>query len=51
MFGPSSAIVDEMGGWPDEEFAFVIDSTIVGLIGRIDVETDVAADSTASDVV
>jgi chemotaxis protein CheC len=71
IFGPSSAIVDEMGGWPDEEIAFVVDSTIVaaeadvevtvytfpqladlvGLIGRIDVETNVAADSTASDVV
>jgi chemotaxis protein CheC len=71
VFGPSSAIVDEMGGWPDEEIAFVIDSTIVAadadvavtvytfpqladlveLIGRIDVETNVAADSTASDVV
>jgi chemotaxis protein CheC len=71
IFGPSSAIVDEMGGWPDEEIAFVIDSTIVaaeadvevtvytfpqladlvGLIGRIDVETNVAADTTASDVV
>jgi len=71
IFGPSSAIVDEMGGWPDEEIAFVVDSTIVaaeadvevtvytfpqladlvGLIGRIDVETNVAADTTASDVV
>ena len=71
IFGPSSSIVDEMGGWPDEEIAFVIDSTIVaseadvevtvytfpqladlvGLISRIDVETNVAADTTASDVV
>ena len=71
IYGPSSAIVDEMGGWPDEEIAFVIDSTIaatdadvavtvytfpqladlVELIGRIDVATDVQADSAASDVV
>jgi chemotaxis protein CheC len=71
IFGSSSSIVDEMGGWPDEEIAFVIDSTIVaseadvevtvytfpqladlvGLISRIDVETNVAADTTASDVV
>jgi len=29
IFGPASDIVDEMGGWPDEEIAFVIDSTIV----------------------
>jgi chemotaxis protein CheC len=69
--GPPSAIVDEMGGWPGEEIAFVIDSTIaatdadvavtvytfpqladlVELIGRIDVATDVQADSAASDVV
>ncbi|WP_436930298.1 chemotaxis protein CheC [Halosimplex halobium] len=29
VFGPASDIVDEMGGWPDEEIAFVIDSHIV----------------------
>jgi chemotaxis protein CheC len=29
IYGPSAAIVDEMGGWPDEETAFVVDSTIV----------------------
>ena len=71
IFGPASDIVDEMGGWPDEEIAFVIDSTIVAtdadvevtvytfpqladlvdLIQRIDVGTDVAADTSASDVV
>ncbi|MFB6151002.1 MAG: chemotaxis protein CheC [Haloarculaceae archaeon] len=71
VFGPGGAIVDEMGGWPDEEIAFVIDSKLVAseadvevtvytfpkltelvdLIGRIDVETDVAADTSASDVV
>jgi chemotaxis protein CheC len=70
VFGESSAIIDEMGGWPDEEIAFVIDSTIVatdadvevtvytfprladlvGLIQRIDVATDVQADTTAEDV-
>jgi chemotaxis protein CheC len=71
IFGPSSTIVDGMGGWPDEEIAFVVDSTIVAseadvqvtvytfpqladlvrLISRIDVETNVATDSTATDVV
>jgi len=71
VFGPSDAIVDEMGGWPEEEIAFVVDSTIVaadadvevtvytfpqladlvGLIQRIDVATDVQADTSAADVV
>ena len=71
IYGPSSEIVDQMGGWPDEEIAFVIDSRIVatdtdvdvtvytfpnladlvGLIQGIDTDTDVQADSTASDVI
>ena len=71
IFGPASDIVGEMGGWPDEEIAFVIDSRIVatdtdvdvtvytfpnladlvGLIQGIDTDTDVQADSTASDVI
>jgi chemotaxis protein CheC len=71
IYGRSSAIVDEMGGWPDEEVAFVIDSTIVAadadvavtvytfpqladlvkLIQRIDISTDVQADTNASDVI
>jgi chemotaxis protein CheC len=71
VFGPAGDIVDEMGGWPDEEIAFVVDSTIVatdtdvavtvytfpklvdlvGLIQDIDVTTNVAEDTTASDVV
>jgi chemotaxis protein CheC len=71
IFGPASDIVDKMGGWPDEEIAFVIDSRIVatdtdvdvtvytfpnladlvGLIQGIDTDTDVQADSTASDVI
>jgi len=70
IFGPASDIVDEMGGWPDEEIAFVVDSHIVAsdadvevtvytfpqladlvqLIQRIDVSTDVDADTAASDV-
>ncbi|MFB6139886.1 MAG: chemotaxis protein CheC [Halosimplex sp.] len=29
IFGPASDIVDEMGGWPDEDIAFVVDSHIV----------------------
>jgi chemotaxis protein CheC len=71
IFGPSHDIVDKMGGWPDEEIAFVIDSNIVAenadvavtvytfpqladlvqLIQQIDTATDVAEDTTASDVV
>ena len=70
IYGPSSEIIDQMGGWPDEEIAFVIDSIIVAtnadvevtvytfpqladlveLIQRIDTATDVAEDTTASDV-
>ena len=70
IYGPSSETIDQMGGWPDEEIAFVIDSTIVAtdadvevtvytfpqladlveLIQRIDTATDVAEDTTASDV-
>ncbi|WP_415380960.1 chemotaxis protein CheC [Halosimplex sp. TS25] len=71
IFGPASDIVDEMGGWPDEEIAFVVDSHVVAsdadvevtvytfpqladlvqLIQNIDVETDVQADTAASDVI
>ena len=29
MYGPASNIVDEMGGWPDEDIVFVVDSDIV----------------------
>jgi len=63
-------IIDDMGGWPEEDIAFVIDSKIVSaetdvnvtvytfprvkslveVIQRIDIETDVKADSTADDV-
>ncbi len=28
-YGPAGAIVQEMGGWPDEDIAFVLDSQIV----------------------
>jgi chemotaxis protein CheC len=37
IYGPSSAIIDEMGGWPDEEIAFVIDSTIVATDADVEV--------------
>jgi len=39
VFGPASDIVDEMGGWPDEEIAFVVDSHIVA--SEADVEVTV----------
>ena len=68
VYGPASDIVDKMGGWPDEDIAFVVDSDIVAsdtdveltaytfpeleelvtLIKDIDVETDVAEDTTVS---
>ena len=71
IFGPSSDIVDKMGGWPDEDIAFVVDSDIVAsdtdvsltaytfpkleelvtLIKDIDLDTDVAEDTTADDIV
>ncbi|WP_254272851.1 chemotaxis protein CheC [Haloarcula marina] len=71
VLGPASGIVDKMGGWPDSELVFVIDSKIVvedddlgmtvytfpeleslvELIQHIDLETDVAADTEAGDVV
>jgi len=37
MFGPASNIVDEMGGWPDEEIAFVVDSHIVAKEADVEV--------------
>ncbi|PSP68880.1 chemotaxis protein [Halobacteriales archaeon QH_8_67_27] len=37
IFGPTSDIVDEMGGWPDEEIAFVIDSRIVASDADVEV--------------
>mgnify|MGYP006292445321 CR=1 FL=1 len=68
-YGPSHKIIQKMGGWPDEETVFVLDSTItaegtdieltvytfpqlrslVDLVSRIDIETDVLADTVASD--
>ncbi|GGO02515.1 MULTISPECIES: chemotaxis protein CheC [Haloarcula] len=70
VFGPASGIVDKMGGWPESELVFVIDSQItvedgdlgmtvytfpeleslVSLIQNIDLDTDVAADTNAGDV-
>jgi len=35
IYGPASNIVDEMGGWPEDEIVFVVDSDIVAA------ETDV----------
>jgi chemotaxis protein CheC len=37
IYGPSSEIIDQMGGWPDEEIAFVIDSTIVATNADVEV--------------
>jgi chemotaxis protein CheC len=37
IFGPASDIVDEMGGWPDEEIAFVVDSHIVASDADVEV--------------
>lgn len=70
VYGPASGIVDKMGGWPESELVFVINSQItvtdddlgmtvytfpeleelVDLIQNIDLDTDVAADTEASDV-
>ena len=67
-FCECSEVIDRMGGWPDEEIAFVLDSHItasdtdldltvytfphlralVELIQDIDLDTDVAADTTAA---
>jgi chemotaxis protein CheC len=38
-FGKAAAVVDNMGGWPDEEIVFVIDSEIVA--SKTDVEVTV----------
>ena len=70
VFGPAGGIVEQMGGWPDSDLVFVIDSQIaveggelgmtvytfpeldslVELIQNIDLDTDVAADTEAGDV-
>jgi len=70
VFGPASGIVDKMGGWPDSDLVFVIDSQItveggdlgmtvytfpdlealVELIQNIDLDTDVAADTQADEL-
>jgi len=71
VFGPASGIIDKMGGWPDSDLVFVIDSQItvedgdlgmtvytfpeledlVALIQNIDLDTDVAADTQADELV
>ncbi|MFB6222677.1 MAG: chemotaxis protein CheC [Haloarcula sp.] len=70
VFGPANGIVDEMGGWPDSDLVFVVDSHItvddgelgmtvytfpelddlVALIQNIELDTDVAADTEAGDI-
>jgi chemotaxis protein CheC len=35
-YGPASGIVDKMGGWPDEDIAFVIDSQLTASEGDVD---------------
>jgi chemotaxis protein CheC len=70
VFGPADGIVDKMGGWPDSDLVFVVDSRItvddgdlgmtvytfpeladlVALIQNIDLDTDVAVDTEAGDV-
>ncbi|MFC7139549.1 chemotaxis protein CheC [Halosimplex aquaticum] len=37
IFGQANAIVDEMGGWPDEEIAFVVDSHVVASDADVEV--------------
>ena len=71
VLGPAADIIEKMGGWPDSELVFVIDSQItvedgdlgmtvytfpeladlVALIQGIDLDTDVAADTQADDLV
>jgi chemotaxis protein CheC len=70
VFGPANGIIDKMGGWPDSDLVFVVDSHItvddgdlgmtvytfpeledlVALIQDIDLDTDVAADTEAGDI-
>jgi chemotaxis protein CheC len=67
MYGKAGQVIEEMGGWPDEELVFVLDSEIIAsktdvdltvytfpqvhelvdLVKKIDVETDVKADTVA----
>ncbi|MFW5956123.1 MAG: chemotaxis protein CheC [Halorhabdus sp.] len=35
-YGPASGIVDKMGGWPDEDIAFVIDSQLTARDGDVE---------------
>jgi len=71
LLGPAAEIIEKMGGWPDSELVFVIDSQItveddglgmtvytfpelddlVELIQGIDLDTDVAEDTQADDLV
>jgi chemotaxis protein CheC len=68
-YGPTKEIIERMGGWPDEDIVFVLDSEIlapetdvdltvytfpqihdlVELVKKIDLDTDVEADTMADD--
>ena len=39
VFGPSAEVIEQMGGWPDQEMVFVLDSQIVA--GGTDVDLTV----------
>jgi chemotaxis protein CheC len=68
-YGPTHKIIEKMGGWPDEDLVFVLDSEIlapntdvdltvytfpqihdlVDLVQRLDIDTDIKADTTADE--
>ncbi|MFC7074815.1 chemotaxis protein CheC [Halovenus rubra] len=68
-YGPTHEIIERMGGWPDEDLVFVLDSEIlapstdvdltvytfpqihdlVDLVKKLDIDTDVKADTTADE--
>jgi chemotaxis protein CheC len=68
-YGPTHRIIERMGGWPDEDIVFVLDSEIttseadvdltvytfpqvhdlVDLVKRLDIDTDVKADTVADE--
>jgi chemotaxis protein CheC len=68
-YGPTQEIIERMGGWPDEDIVFVLDSEIlapetdvdltvytfpklqdlVDLVQRLDLDTDIEADTVADE--
>jgi chemotaxis protein CheC len=68
-YGPTQEIIERMGGWPDEDIVFVLDSEIlapetdvdltvytfpklqdlVDLVQRVDLDTDIEADTVADE--